>query len=199
MADLKKKKNIVSPLSCASKLGKLHQKCMAFSSSAMWILKTWVVFQIQTWGNFCWRLRVFLSYRHRLHGWRAGESSWNCQWRLTKYHFWDHCWVYPVVWNSPAAHALAGGLCTARAMVIHHWAEAAVNFACKKQGCNYLLYSPNFALCDFLCPRMKLQLGGRCVWDIPEIQECLLTAVHMIQKSQYLWCLQQWQNTGPTT
>lgn len=27
--------NIVSPLRCASELGKLHQKCMAFNNSAM--------------------------------------------------------------------------------------------------------------------------------------------------------------------
>ena len=109
----------------------------------------WVVFQIQTWGIFSWRLQMFMSYLHRLCGWKAGERSWNCQWRLTKYYFWNHCWVQSFVWNSPAnrkeAHELAVGLCKVCYLVVNHWAEAALIFGCKKYGYDYLFLPHWFA------------------------------------------------------
>jgi hypothetical protein len=54
-------------------------------------------------------------------------------------------------------------------------------------------YLPDLALCDFfLFPRMKLKLKGRRFQDLTEIQEQSLTILHVIPKSQFHWCLQQW-------
>jgi hypothetical protein len=87
-------------------------------------------FLIQVWENFGWRLWAFRLSVYRSHRHKCGESSQNCQWSLTKYHFGDHWQVRPHVWNMPAnsnwrlEHVV--DLCEVWGWVAHRWTQATV-------------------------------------------------------------------------
>jgi len=69
------------------------------------------------------------------------------------------------------------------------------NFLLQKHGFGAPSSLPtDVAPCDFVVlPKMKSQLQKCCFQDIPEMQEKLLTVLHVIPKSQFQQCFQQRQ------
>jgi len=75
-------------------VGELHWTNMKCSKKSWWqcprVSKDfWMVFSIQTLGNFSWCLWAFRLSHHRLHRQKGGEISLNHQQRSMKYHFGD--------------------------------------------------------------------------------------------------------------
>ena len=60
------------------------------SSKRLLVTMPWgerIVFSIQTWAIFGWRMSAFKSSLHKSHGWKGGECSHTRQRTSTKHHF----------------------------------------------------------------------------------------------------------------